>query len=63
MELYQAYQPLFSMLEFYCRPWSQSNNNAEPTELEKRRDAERPLIAWATDVYAPPAVDQNGGHL
>eukprot|EP00959_Pyramimonas_sp_CCMP1952_P079683 1666454-Pyramimonas_sp.AAC.1 len=25
------------MLELYCRPWSQSNNNTEPTELEHRR--------------------------
>eukprot|EP00959_Pyramimonas_sp_CCMP1952_P007571 158167-Pyramimonas_sp.AAC.1 len=49
-------------MEFYCRPWSQSNNNAEPVELESRRDYERPILTWTAQTYAP-ALERRGSQI
>eukprot|EP00959_Pyramimonas_sp_CCMP1952_P005313 111912-Pyramimonas_sp.AAC.1 len=46
MELTAAFKPASSLMEFYCMPWSQSNNNTDPADLGHRRDYERPLLTW-----------------
>eukprot|EP00959_Pyramimonas_sp_CCMP1952_P359053 7518188-Pyramimonas_sp.AAC.1 len=62
LELYHAFRKKFTMLELYCRPWSQSNKNTEPTELEHRRNLGRPLLSWTAKVVAPE-VERTGGQL
>eukprot|EP00959_Pyramimonas_sp_CCMP1952_P402119 8426248-Pyramimonas_sp.AAC.1 len=47
-------------MEFYCRPWSQSNNNTDPADLEHRRDYERPQLTWTVQEYLPDLDKQNG---
>eukprot|EP00959_Pyramimonas_sp_CCMP1952_P447983 9380581-Pyramimonas_sp.AAC.1 len=53
LELTAFFKPAFSLMEFYCRPWSQSNNNSDPACLEHRRDYERPLLTGAVQEYLP----------
>eukprot|EP00959_Pyramimonas_sp_CCMP1952_P321925 6736180-Pyramimonas_sp.AAC.1 len=42
--LVPTFRPRHTLCEFYCRPWSQSTNRADPSELEQRRQAERPML-------------------
>ena len=42
--LIRFFRPKHVLCEFYCRPWSQSGNRADPVELEERRQAERPML-------------------